>query len=196
MLAGTYLAEYGRYSKLTTVVRFINDILLSAPSIVIGLFVYEIVVAPMGHFSAIAGVVALAHAGRFRSSCAPPRTCCCWCRARCAKRRRRSACRARYVIRRVAYRAARAGIITGVLLAVARIQRRDRAAAVHRAEQSVLEHRSQRADGEPAGRDLPVRAEPYKDWQQLAWTGALLITVAVLALSIAARALGAQRTTK
>src|SRR6202140_3269692 len=60
ILAGTYMAEYGRYSPLTSVVRFINDILLSAPSIVIGLFVYEIVVAPMGHFSGIAGAVALA----------------------------------------------------------------------------------------------------------------------------------------
>ena len=60
MLAGTYMAEYGRFSRLATVVRFINDILLSAPSIVIGLFVYEIVVAPVGHFSALAGVVALA----------------------------------------------------------------------------------------------------------------------------------------
>jgi phosphate transport system permease protein len=60
MMAGTYMAEYGRYSKLTTVVRFINDILLSAPSIVVGLFVYEIMVARMGHFSAWAGAVALA----------------------------------------------------------------------------------------------------------------------------------------
>ena len=60
ILAGTYLAEYGRYSRLAMVVRFINDILLSAPSIVIGLFVYEIVVVPMGHFSAIAGSIALA----------------------------------------------------------------------------------------------------------------------------------------
>src|SRR6185312_1173101 len=60
LMAGTYMAEYGRYSKLTTVVRFINDILLSAPSIVVGLFVYEIMVAPMGHFSAWAGAVALA----------------------------------------------------------------------------------------------------------------------------------------
>src|SRR5438067_1097736 len=60
ILAGTYMAEYGRYERLTTVIRFINDILLSAPSIVVGLFVYEIMVAPMGHFSALAGAVALA----------------------------------------------------------------------------------------------------------------------------------------
>ena len=66
MLAGTYLAEYGRYSKLAFVVRFINDILLSAPSIVIGLFIYQIVVAPMGHFSGLAGAIALGGAGDSR----------------------------------------------------------------------------------------------------------------------------------
>src|SRR6202011_4005741 len=60
ILAGTYMAEYGRYDKLTSIVRFINDILLSAPSIVVGLFIYEVMVYPMGHFSAIAGAVALA----------------------------------------------------------------------------------------------------------------------------------------
>src|SRR6516164_2938789 len=60
ILAGTYMAEYGRYDVLTTVVRFINDILLSAPSIVVGLFIYEVMVAPMGHFSGLAGGVALA----------------------------------------------------------------------------------------------------------------------------------------
>ena len=60
ILAGTYMAEYGRFSRLSTVVRFINDILLSAPSIVVGLFVYELLVRPMGHFSALAGAVALA----------------------------------------------------------------------------------------------------------------------------------------
>src|SRR5712691_6918321 len=60
ILAGTYMAEYGRYDRLTSVVRFINDILLSAPSIVVGLFIYEVMVAPMGHFSGLAGAVALA----------------------------------------------------------------------------------------------------------------------------------------
>src|ERR1700722_14695987 len=120
MLAGTYMAEYGRHSKLTMIVRFINDILLSAPSIVIGLFVYEIVVAPMGHFSGFAGVVALALLvipvvvrttedmlllvpGPLReasSALGMPRS---------------------LVIQRIAYRAARTGLITGVLLAVARV---------------------------------------------------------------------------
>ena len=86
-------------------------------------------------------------------------------------------------------------MITGVLLAVARIRGETAPLLFTALEQSVLEHQSQRADGEPAGRHLPVRAvSPYEEWQRLAWTGALLITVAVLALSIAARALiGAQR---
>src|SRR5689334_5182754 len=120
MLAGTYLAEYGRYDRLTSVVRFINDILLSAPSIVIGLFIYEVMVAPMGHFSGLAGAVALAVIvipvvvrttedmlilvpNALREAAAAlglPRA---------------------YIVRRIAYRAARAGIITGVLLAIARI---------------------------------------------------------------------------
>src|SRR5437016_4400938 len=120
MLAGTYMAEYGRYDRLTSVVRFINDILLSAPSIVVGLFTYEIMVAPMGHFSGLAGAVALAvivlpvvvrttedmlilvpdTLREAAIALGMPRV---------------------QVIRRVCYRAAQAGMITGVLLAVARI---------------------------------------------------------------------------
>src|SRR5215813_13042178 len=120
ILAGTYMAEYGRYARLSSVVRFINDILLSAPSIVIGLFIYEVMVAPMGHFSGLAGAVALAVIvipvvvrttedmlllvpNALREAAAAlglPRA---------------------YIVRRIAYRAARAGIITGVLLAIARI---------------------------------------------------------------------------
>src|SRR5271163_4360556 len=120
MLAGTYMAEYGKYAKLSMVVRFINDILLSAPSIVVGLFVYEIMVAPMGHFSGLAGAVALAiivipvvvrttedmltlvpNALReAATSIGLPRS---------------------MAITRICYRAARAGMVTGVLLSVARI---------------------------------------------------------------------------
>src|SRR5580704_8844729 len=120
ILAGTYMAEYGRYSPLTSIVRFINDILLSAPSIVVGLFIYEIMVAPMGHFSGLAGAVALAVIvipvvvrttedmlllvpNTLREAAAAlglPRV---------------------VVIGRVCYRAAKAGMITGVLLAIARI---------------------------------------------------------------------------
>jgi phosphate transport system permease protein len=104
ILAGTYMAEYGRYDRLTSVVRFINDILLSAPSIVVGLFIYEIMVAPMGHFSGYAGSVALAV------------------------------------------------LVLPVVI-------------------------------------FQFALSPYKDWQSLAWTGALIITFTVLALSISARAL-------
>src|ERR1700736_1442001 len=120
MLAGTYMAEYGRHDRLTSVVRFINDILLSAPSIVVGLFIYEVMVAPMGHFSGLAGAVALAVIvipvvvrttedmlllvpNPLREAAAAlgmPRS---------------------MIIQRIAYRAARAGLITGVLLAVARV---------------------------------------------------------------------------
>src|SRR6201991_1881334 len=120
ILAGTYMAEYGKYHRLSMVVRFINDILLSAPSIVVGLFVYEIMVAPMGHFSGWAGAVALAvivipvvvRTSEDMLSLVPdplreapasiglPRS---------------------LMIMRIAYRAARAGIVTGVLLAVARM---------------------------------------------------------------------------
>src|SRR6266550_4464286 len=120
ILAGTYMAEYGRYDRLTSVVRFINDILLSAPSIVVGLFIYEVMVAPMGHFSGLAGGVALAvlvipvvvrttedmltlvpNALReAATSIGLPRS---------------------LTITRICYRAAKAGMITGVLLAIARI---------------------------------------------------------------------------
>ena len=130
MLAGTYMAEYGRYSKLTFFVRFINDILLSAPSIVIGLFVYEVMVVRMGHFSALAGAVSLAvivvpvvvRTTEDMLLLVPDTL--------------REAARAlglprSVVISKVAYRAARAGLITGVILAIARIQRRDGALAVH-----------------------------------------------------------------
>src|SRR6478672_13694723 len=120
ILAGTYMAEYGRHDRLTSVVRFINDILLSAPSIVVGLFIYEVMVHPMGHFSGLAGGVALAvivipvvvrttedmlnlvpnQLREAAASLGMPRA---------------------YIIARICYRAAQAGMITGVLLAIARI---------------------------------------------------------------------------
>ena len=157
MLAGTYMAEYGRHDKLSSVVRFINDILLSAPSIVVGLFIYEVMVAPMGHFSGFAGAVALAvivipvvvrttedmlmlvpdQLREAAASIGMPRA---------------------FIIMRVCYRAAKAGMITGVLLAIARISGETAPLALHRAEQPVLEHQPQRADGEPAHRHLPIRA--------------------------------------
>ncbi len=195
MLAGTYMAEYGRYSRLTVVIRFINDILLSAPSIVIGLFVYELLVARMGHFSAISGSVALAILvipvvlrttedmlllvpGSLREAATAlglPRA---------------------YVIQRVAYRAAKSGLVTGVLLAVARVSGETAPLLF-----TSLNNQFWSLNLNAPMASLPVvifqfALSPYKDWQQLAWTGALLVTITVLVLSIAARALSRQRTSK
>ncbi len=192
MLAGTYMAEYGRYAKLTMVVRFINDILLSAPSIVIGLFVYELMVVQMGHFSGWAGAVALAIivipvVVRTTEDMLllVPNT-----------QREASAALGVpqwLVIRHIAYRAARAGIITGVLLAIARITG-ETAPLLFTALNNQFFSWNLNA---PVA-SLPVvifqfALSPYPDWQQLAWTGALLITVAVLGLSILARALSAKK---
>jgi phosphate transport system permease protein len=192
MLAGTYMAEYGRYSKLTMVVRFINDILLSAPSIVVGLFVYEILVAQMGHFSAWAGAVALAIivipvVVRTTEDMLllVPNT-----------QREASAALGVpqwLVIRHIAYRAARAGIITGVLLAVARITGETAPLLF-----TALNNQFFSWNLNAPMASLPViifqfALSPYADWQQLAWTGALLITAAVLGLSILARALSAKK---
>jgi phosphate transport system permease protein len=192
ILAGTYMAEYGRYARLTMVVRFINDILLSAPSIIIGLFVYEVMVYPMGHFSGIAGVVALAllvvpvvvrttedmlvlvpntlrEAG---TAIGMPR---------------------HLIIVHIAYRAARAGMLTGILLAIARISGETAPLLF-----TALNNQFFSVNLNAPMASLPAvifqfALSPYKDWQQLAWTGALLITVTVLALSIVARTLAASR---
>jgi phosphate transport system permease protein len=188
ILAGTYMAEYGRYNRLSSVVRFINDILLSAPSIVIGLFIYEVMVAPMGHFSGLAGSVALAmlvipvvvrttedmltlvpNALReAATSIGLPRS---------------------LTITRICYRAARAGMVTGVLLAVARISGETAPLLF-----TSLNNQFWSTNLNAPMASLPVvifqfALSPYKDWQSLAWTGALIITLAVLALSITARAL-------
>jgi phosphate transport system permease protein len=192
ILAGTYMAEYGRYSKLTMVVRFINDILLSAPSIVVGLFVYEIMVATMGHFSAWAGAVALAMivipvVVRTTEDMLllVPNTL-----------REASAALGMpqwLVIKNVAYRAARAGMITGVLLAIARITGETAPLLF-----TALNNQFFSWNLNAPMASLPVvifqfALSPYEDWQQLAWTGALLITAAVLGLSILARALSAKK---
>jgi len=195
ILAGTYMAEYGRYDKLTMIVRFINDILLSAPSIVIGLFVYEIMVYPMGHFSGWAGAVALAiivipvvvrttedmlvlvpdTLREAAASIGLPRS---------------------LMITRVAYRAAKAGMITGVLLAVARISGETAPLLF-----TALNNQFWSTNLNAPVSSLPVvifqfALSPYKDWQALAWTGALIITLAVLALSITARTLAAKSKTQ
>jgi phosphate transport system permease protein len=192
ILAGTYMAEYGRYAKLTMVVRFINDILLSAPSIVVGLFVYEIMVATMGHFSGWAGAVALAMivipvVVRTTEDMLllVPNTL-----------REASAALGMpqwLVIKNVAYRAARAGMITGVLLAVARITGETAPLLF-----TALNNQFFSWNLNAPMASLPVvifqfALSPYEDWQQLAWTGALLITATVLGLSILARALSAKK---
>ncbi|WP_131114167.1 phosphate ABC transporter permease PstA [Lichenihabitans psoromatis] len=186
MLAGTYMAEYGRFSKLAMVIRFINDILLSAPSIVIGLFIYELLVVRMGHFSAIAGIVALAvivvpvvvrtTEDMLNLVPTPLRE------AASALGMPRS-----HVIRRVCYKAARAGLITGVLLAIARVSGETAPLLF-----TSLNNQFWSSDLNAPMASLPVvifqfALSPYQDWQQLAWTGALLITFAVLTLSIGAR---------
>lgn len=194
ILAGTYMAEYGKYAKLTMVVRFINDILLSAPSIVVGLFVYEVMVRPMGHFSGIAGAVSLAvivipvvvRTTEDMLSLVP--------------RELREAATAlglprSHVIANVCYRAALAGIVTGVLLAIARISGETAPLLF-----TALNNQFFSADLNAPMSSLPVvifqfAMSPYHEWQQLAWTGALIITFTVLALSISARALAASRKT-
>jgi phosphate transport system permease protein len=188
VLAGTYLAEYGRSSRLSTAIRFINDVLLSAPSIIIGLFVYEIVVVRMGHFSAIAGALALAMLaipvtlrttedmlnlvpiGMKDSSAAlgayPWRT-----------------------IISVLYPAARSGIVTGLLLAIARISGETAPLLF-----TALNNQFWSTNLNAPMANLPVviftfALSPYKEWQDLAWAGALIITVTILVLSITARVL-------
>jgi phosphate transport system permease protein len=194
LLAGTWMAEYGRYNRLTSIVRFVNDILLSAPSIVIGLFVYEILVAPVGHFSGYAGAAALAlivvpvvvrttedmlllvpnELREAAASVGMPRS---------------------VLITRLVYRAAATGLLTGMLLAVARISG-ETAPLLFTALNNQFFSLNM---GQPIA-SLPVvifqfALSPYKDWQELAWAGALIITFAVLALSVIARALARTRKT-
>jgi phosphate transport system permease protein len=188
LLAGTYLAEYGRSSVLCTVVRFINDILLSAPSIIIGLFVYTLVVLRMGHFSAIAGAIALSliampvmvratedmlrlvprslREGSAGLGAQPWRT-----------------------ITSIVYPAARSGLLTGLLLAVARISGETAPLLF-----TALNNQFWSSDLRRPMANLPVvifqfAMSPYADWQRLAWVGAVLITLFVLLLSILARAI-------
>jgi phosphate transport system permease protein len=186
ILAGTYLSEYGRGSRLATVVRFINDVLLSAPSILIGLFVYTIVVATMGHFSAIAGAIAL-------SLIVIPvtvRTSEDMLRLVPVELREGSAALGAQpwrTITHVVYPAARNGLLTGILLAVARIAGETAPLLFTALNNQFWSSKL----GQPMA-NLPVvifqyAMSPYADWQQLAWTGALLITAFILVLSIVAR---------
>jgi phosphate transport system permease protein len=188
ILAGTYLAEYGQRGWLAPATRFINDVLLSAPSIVIGLFIYTVVVARMNHFSGWAGALALAVIvipvvvrttddmlklvpNSLREACVA------------------LGCPQWKMIVLVSYRAARSGIVTGVLLAVARISGETAPLLF-----TALNNQFMSMDMNGPMSNLPVTIfqfamSPFPDWQRLAWAGATLITLLVLGINIAARLL-------
>jgi phosphate transport system permease protein len=194
ILAGTYLAEYGQRGWLAPATRFINDVLLSAPSIVIGLFVYSVYVARVHHFSGWAGACALAiivvpvvvRTSDDMLKLVPNSL-------------REAAvalgCPRWKMITRVSYRAARAGIVTGILLAVARISGETAPLLF-----TGLNNQFWSTDMNRPMANLPVvifqfAMSPYDDWHRLAWGGAALITLFVLGLNIAARSLFARART-
>ena len=186
ILAGTFLAEYAHNNKLGEFVRFINDILLSAPSIIVGLFVYSMLVVPMGHFSAWAGSVALAiimipvvvRTTEDMLNLVPS-----------TLREAAVALGAPKwkVIVTVTYRSAVQGMLTGVLLAIARISGETAPLLF-----TALNNQFWSTNLNAPMANLPVvifqfAMSPYADWQTLAWAGALLITVSILVLNIGAR---------
>ncbi|HEH9770600.1 TPA: phosphate ABC transporter permease PstA [Pasteurella multocida] len=186
ILAGTYLAEYGRYSQLTKVTRFLNDVLLSAPSIVIGLFIYAIYVSQVKHYSGWAGAFALAIIiipvvvrttdnmlnlvpNNLREAAAS------------------LGCPQWRVITMICYRSARAGILTGVLLSIARISGETAPLLF-----TALSNQFTSFDMNGPMANIPIviyqfAASPFQDWNELAWAGATLITLFVLLLNIFAR---------
>lgn len=188
VLAGTYLSEYGRQSRLSTMIRFINDVLLSAPSIIVGLFVYEIIVVRMGHFSALAGALSLA----ILAIPITLRTTEDMLNLVPVGMKDSSAALGAYPWRTtlsILYPAARSGIVTGLLLAIARISG-ETAPLLFTALNNQFW--SNNLDAPMA--NLPVvifqfALSPYKDWQNLAWAGALIITATILLLSVSARIL-------
>ncbi len=192
ILSGIYLAEYGRKNWLASAIRFINDVLLSAPSIIIGLFVYMIMIVPMGHFSGWAGIVALAliqlpiivrttenmlvlvpnSLREAAYALGTPR----W-----------------RMILRITLKASVSGIVTGVLLAIARI-----AGETAPLLFTALSNQFWSTDLNAPIANLPVTIfkfamSPFTEWQELAWTGVLLITLFVLFLNILARLLFSQK---
>jgi phosphate transport system permease protein len=192
ILAGTYLAEFGQRGWLAPVTRFINDILLSAPSIVIGLFVYEVYVVHVKHFSGWAGTLALAiivipivirtTENMLRLVPSTLREAAAALGAPQWK-----------IISFVTLRAARAGIITGIMLAIARISGETAPLLF-----TALNNQFWSSDMDQPMANLPVvifqfAMSPYEDWQKLAWAGALLITLSVLTLNILARVLFRQK---
>jgi phosphate transport system permease protein len=186
VLAATYLAEYGDRSKIAEATRFINDILLSAPSILIGLFIYVVAVVPSRHFSAWAGALALALIA------IPVVVRTTEDMLRLVPNDMREAATAlgapRWkVVVQVSYRAARAGILTGILLAIARI-----AGETAPLLFTVLNNQFWSTDINAPMANLPVvifqfALSPYNDWQQLAWASALLVTASILGLNIIVR---------
>lgn len=187
VMAGTYLAEYGRHSKVADVIRFLNDILLSAPSILIGLFVYTLMVKPMGSYSGWAGAVALA----IIATPVIVRTTEDMLRLVPSTLREAGAALGAppsKVITAITWRGASAGIVTGIILALARIAG-ETAPLLFTALNNNSWFSADLMGGIP---NLPVMIyqfalSPYPNWQQLAWAGALLITVTILLLSIVAR---------
>jgi phosphate transport system permease protein len=186
ILAGTYCAEYGRSGWLASGTRFLNDVLLSAPSIVIGLFVYSVYVARVGHFSGWAGSVAL---GLLVVPVVVRTTDDMLKLVPNSLREAAFAlgCPTWKVITLVTYRSARTGIVTGILLAVARISGETAPLLF-----TALNNQFWSMDMNRPLANLPVvifqfAMSPYEDWHRLAWGGAALITLAVLALNIAAR---------
>src|SRR5438132_2391001 len=188
ILAGTFLAECARGSRFAELVRFVNDILLSAPSIIIGLSVYEAMVVRMGHFSAWAGAMALA----IITIPVVVRTTEDMLRLVPSALREAAAALGApkwKVIVMVTYRAALQGMVTGVLLAIARISGETAPLLF-----TALSNQFWSTDLNRPMANLPVvifqfAMSPYADWQVLAWGGALLITVSILCLNIGARAL-------
>ena len=188
ILAGTYVAEYGRSSWLATGTRFLNDVLLSAPSIVIGLFVYSIYVAQVGHFSGWAGSIAL---GLLVIPVVVRTTDDMLKLVPDSLREAAAAlgCPHWKMVVSITYRAARAGIVTGILLAVARISGETAPLLF-----TSLNNQFWSLDMNRPMANLPVvifqfAMSPYEDWHRLAWGGAALITLTVLALNIVARVL-------
>jgi len=188
IMAGTYLAEYGKQSIFAETVRTINDILLSAPSIIIGVFVYTLMVEPLGHFSGWAGAVALAiivipvvlRTTENMLSLVPTQM-----------REAAAALGAPQwmVIMSVVYKAAIAGMVTGVVLAIARITGETAPLLF-----TALNNQFWSTDMNGAMANLPVvifqfAMSPYDDWRELAWAAALLITTLVLGMNILARSL-------
>jgi phosphate transport system permease protein len=194
ILAGTYLAEFGQRGWMAPITRFINDVLLSAPSIVIGLFVYEIYVVRVKHFSGWAGALALA----ILVIPIVIRTTENMLRLVPSTLREAAAALGApqwKIINFITLRAARAGIITGVLLAVARISGETAPLLF-----TSLNNQFWSSNMDQPMANLPVvifqfAMSPYEDWQRLAWAGALLITISVLTLNILARVLFRQSAT-